>query len=84
MTEFRKEYDSMGEVLVPAKVYFGAQTMRSIHHFPIGHDVLPPVMIESLGILKKAAAKTNFALKKLPKDKMDLIVAAADEVIPWM
>ena len=81
MTEFRKEYDSMGEVLVPAKVYFGAQTMRSIHHFPIGHDVLPPVMIESLGILKKAAAKTNFALKKLPKDKMDLIVAAADEVI---
>lgn len=81
MAEFRKEHDSMGEVLVPSKVYFGAQTMRSIHHFPISHDTLPKVMIEALGILKKAAAKTNFALKKLPQDKMDLIVAACDEVI---
>lgn len=81
MTEFRKESDSMGEVQVPKNVYYGAQTMRSIHHFSIGHDVLPPLMIQSIGILKKAAAIVNCNLGKLPEEKKKLIVQATDEVI---
>ncbi len=81
MDQFRKETDSMGEVLVPNGMYYGAQTVRSITNFSIGDDTLPRFMIEALGILKKAAAMTNFDLNKLPEDKKNLIIQAADEVI---
>src|SRR5690606_2826264 len=59
------------------------QTQRSLHHFDIGFDVMPREMIRALGILKKAAALVNHELKpdKLTKEKLDLIVRAADEVI---
>jgi fumarate hydratase class II len=77
----RIESDSMGEVEVAADKYWGAQTERSLHHFNIGFDVMPREMIRALGILKKAAALTNFDLGKLDTDKKDLIVRAADEVI---
>src|SRR3954468_5739375 len=77
----RIETDSMGEIEVPADVYWGAQTQRSLKHFNIGFDVMPREVIRALGILKKAAAITNFDLGKLPEDKMKLIVQAADEVI---
>ena len=77
----RIETDSMGEVEVPVDVYWGAQTQRSLLHFDIGFDVMPRELIRALGILKKAAAIVNFDLGKLPEDKKDLIVAAADEVI---
>ena len=77
----RIETDSMGEVEVPANVYWGAQTQRSLHHFNIGSDVMPREMIRALGILKKAAAITNCELGKLSEEKKDLIVKAADEVI---
>lgn len=79
--ETRIETDSMGEVEVPANVYWGAQTQRSLHHFNIGSDVMPREMIRALGILKKAAAITNCELGKLSEEKKDLIVKAADEVI---
>src|SRR5437763_12266569 len=77
----RTESDSMGPIEVPADVYYGAQTARSLIHFPIGRDTMPPELIRSLGILKKAAALVNQDLGKLPADKAQLIVRAADEVI---
>ncbi len=79
----RIETDSMGEIAVEADKYWGAQTERSLHHFNIGFDTMPREMIRALGILKKAAAMTNHELKSnlLTKEKLDLIVQAADEVI---
>ena len=79
--KMRNESDSMGEIEVPANVYWGAQTQRSLKHFNIGFDVMPREVIRALGVLKKAAAIVNFDLGKLPEDKKDLIVQAADEVI---
>jgi fumarate hydratase class II len=69
-TKTRIETDSMGEIEVPADVYWGAQTQRSLKHFNIGFDVMPREVIRALGILKKAAAITNNALGKLLDDKM--------------
>src|SRR5437867_13157601 len=77
----RLESDSMGTVAVPANVYWGAQTARSLIHFSIGHDRMPPELIWAFGILKKAAALVNEALGKLPPAKARRIVQAADEVI---
>jgi fumarate hydratase, class II len=77
----RIESDSMGEIAVPSNVYWGAQTQRSLHHFDIGRDTMPPELIWAFGILKKAAALVNQDLGKLPADKAKLIVQAADEVI---
>ena len=77
----RLESDSMGTVAVPANVYWGAQTARSLIHFRIGHDLIPPELLWAFGILKKAAALVNEALGKLPPAKARLIVQAADEVI---
>jgi fumarate hydratase, class II len=77
----RTESDSMGTIEVPDEVYWGAQTARSLMHFKIGEDRMPPELIRAIGILKKAAALVNQDLGKLPKEKAELIVAAADEVI---
>ncbi len=80
-TRTRIESDSMGQIEVPANVYWGAQTQRSLHHFDIGRDIMPPELIRAFAILKKAAALVNQDLGKLPADKAKLIVQAADEVI---
>jgi fumarate hydratase class II len=77
----RVESDSMGKIEVPANVYWGAQTQRSLIHFNIGRDTMPPELIRAFGILKKAAALVNQELGKLPADKAKLISQAADEVI---
>lgn len=77
----RVESDSMGTIEVPANVYWGAQTQRSLLHFNIGRDVMPPELIRAFGILKKACALVNQDLGKLPAEKAKLIVQAADEVI---
>ncbi len=77
----RLETDSMGAIPVPHNVYWGAQTARSLIHFDIGEDILPPEMIKALGILKKACALANADLGKLAPEKRDLIVRAADEVV---
>ncbi len=77
----RIESDSMGEILVPADRYWGAQTQRSLHYFNIGEDRFTRPVIRALGILKKAAALTNGDLGLLSRDRLDLIVRAADEVI---
>jgi fumarate hydratase class II len=77
------ETDSMGEIEVADAHLWGAQTERSIHNFPIGRDrfVWGRAIVESLGILKKAAAQANAELKQIPEDVADLIVRASDEVI---
>jgi fumarate hydratase, class II len=81
--EARVETDSMGAVDVPSDKYWGAQTQRSLHHFSIGGPTerMPIEVVRAFGILKKACALVNAEIGKLPKDKADLIVTAADEVI---
>ncbi|WP_010147574.1 class II fumarate hydratase [Serinicoccus profundi] len=83
MTTARIETDSMGQVEVASDRYWGAQTQRSIHNFPIGQDtfVWGRPIITALGILKKGAAQANAELGELPQEVADLIVRAADEVI---
>ncbi|MNK07373.1 Fumarate hydratase class II [compost metagenome] len=78
---FRTEKDTMGDVQVPADKLWGAQTQRSTQNFRIGGDRFPREMIKALGVLKKSAALTNLQLGLLAKDKADLIVQAANEVI---
>src|SRR5208282_5522554 len=77
----RIESDSMGKIEVPANVYWGAQTQRSLLHFNISRDTMPPELIHAFGTLKKACALVNQDLGKLPAEKAKLIVQAADEVI---
>jgi fumarate hydratase class II len=79
--ESRLESDSMGEVHVPANVYWGAQTYRSLHHFPIAGDTMPKGLISAFGTLKLAAAYANNELDLLADDKAELIQKAAKEVI---
>jgi len=79
--EYRTERDTMGELQVPNDRYYGCQTARSLMNFKIGGERIPHELIRALGILKKAAALTNAELGTLPKEKADLIVQAADEVI---
>jgi len=78
---YRIETDSMGEIHVPVDKYYGAQTARSLMNFKIGGERFPAELIRALGIVKKAAALTNYDLGVLPADKKNLIVKAADEVI---
>ena len=83
--EYRVEHDSMGEVRVPGDKYWGAQTERSRNNFPIGVglETMPREIIHAFGILKKAAAMANHALKpeKMTEEKLTVISQAADEVI---
>ncbi|HET9097701.1 MAG TPA: class II fumarate hydratase [Candidatus Baltobacteraceae bacterium] len=85
-TTTRTESDSMGKIAVPADKYYGAQSARSLIHFNIGEgewprDIMPRQVIKAMGVLKKACALVNSDLGKLDKEKTDLIVKAADEVI---
>jgi len=79
--DVRIESDTMGEIEVAADRYWGAQTERSLHHFAIGHDTMPPALIRAFGVLKLASAQVNQALGKLDAEKADLIERAAGEVI---
>ena len=83
--EYRIEHDSMGEVRVPADKYWGAQTQRSHENFPIGVGIetMPREITHAFGILKKAAALANAALRpeKMTGEKLDAISTACDEVI---
>lgn len=76
----RTETDSLGSIEVPGDRYWGAQTARSLIHFDIGTDRMPPEVIRAFGILKQAAARVNQELGNLPQAKADLIVQAAQEV----
>ncbi|MCB9033669.1 MAG: class II fumarate hydratase [Chitinophagales bacterium] len=81
--EFRIEKDTMGKVEVPANVYWGAQTQRSIHNFKIAQDInkMPKEIIEAFAYLKKAAAITNFEAGVLDEHKEKLIIQVCDEIL---
>ena len=77
----RKEFDSMGDVEVPADRYWGAQTQRSLQHFSIGDDHMPKAVYHAYGYVKKAAAIVNAKADRLEHWRADAILRAADEVI---
>lgn len=79
--QYRTEKDSMGEMLVPADKYWGAQTQRSYQNFKIGEEKMPREIVHAFGILKKAAAGANNELGRLSDEKYAYISKACDEVI---
>ena len=81
--EFRIEKDTMGEVKVPAHVYWGAQTQRSIDNFRIAQDInkMPKEIIHAFAYLKKAAALTNRDAGVLAEEKAALIGQVCDEIL---
>jgi len=81
MADFRRETDSLGEVLVPAGRLWGAQTQRSLEYFSIGTDLMPREMVSAYATLKKAAAIANHAVGRLADPQRRLIVEACDEIL---
>jgi fumarate hydratase, class II len=81
--EYRIEKDTIGEVEVPANVYWGAQTQRSIENFDIARDInkMPKEIIKAFAYLKHAAALTNLDAAVLDKEKADLIGKVCNEII---
>ena len=81
--QFRTEKDTMGTVQVPANVYWGAQTQRSIENFKIAQDInrMPKEIIRAFAILKKAAALTNLDAGVISKDKVELISKVCVEIL---
>ncbi len=79
--KFRKEFDSIGSINVPADKYWGASTQRSKKYFDIGDFLVRPVLIKSIAIIKKAAAITNYKNRDLDKKISSAIIKASNEVI---
>ena len=78
--EFRIEHDTMGEVRVPAKALWRAQTQRAVENFPISFRGLDRNQIRAMALLKAACAQVNKDLNLLPAEKADAIIAAAGEI----
>ena len=78
---FRIERDTFGEIEVPATRLWGAQTQRSLEHFRISGERMPPELIRALALVKRACAAVNRALGALEPAQADAIIAAADEVL---
>ena len=78
--DFRIETDSLGEVRVPARAYWGAQTQRAIENFPISGIPMPRRVIRALGLVKKAAAEFNRDRGELDAKIAGAIVQASQEV----
>ena len=76
----RTERDSMGDMLVPASAYYGAQTQRAVENFPISGSGIPTEVVRALGIIKAAAAKVNHGQGVLDDDRYAAIDQAAQEV----
>ncbi len=81
MANYRIEKDSLGEVKVPNRAYWGAQTQRAIENFPVSGLGFPAVFIRSLGLIKLACAKVNRELGLLDKNRFNAIIAACCEII---
>lgn len=81
--QYRIEKDTMGEVQVPADVYWGAQTQRSIENFKIAQDInkMPKEIIKAFAYLKHGAALANHELGVFPKEKTDLIGTVCNEIL---
>ncbi len=78
--EYRIEKDTMGEIKVRSDRYWGAQTERSTQNFAIGKEKMDIEIIRAFAILKKAAAITNWKLRKLDAQKKDIICQVCDEI----
>ena len=79
--EFRIEHDTMGEVKVPKKHFWGAQTQRSLENFCIGTETIPRAVINAFAVLKAAAARANQRLGKMDSLKSEAIVEACDDIL---
>lgn len=79
--EFRIEHDTMGEVKVPKKHFWGAQTQRSLENFCIGTETIPREVINAFAVLKAAAARANQRLGKMDSLKSEAIVEACDDIL---
>ena len=77
----RLEKDSMGDMTVPARAYWGAQTQRAFENFPISGYRFGRRFVRAMGLIKQSAAKVNNDLGKLDSERANLIVKAAQEVI---
>jgi fumarate hydratase class II len=88
MTNYRVEVDSMGEVCVPARAYYSAQTQRAVENFPISGTQLPPALLRAMGLVKFACAIANRDLGKLTGSgknpltdpQVEALLSAAKEV----
>jgi fumarate hydratase class II len=76
----REERDSMGSVQVDDSRLWGAQTERSLHHFRISTERMPPELVRALAAVKRACAEVNVALDLLPRERGEAIAQAAAEV----
>jgi aspartate ammonia-lyase len=81
MPKTRKEKDSLGSISVPARAYYGAQTARAVHNYPISGIRAHSLLIRALGMVKRAAAETNKKLGLVDAHRADAISQAAQEVI---
>ncbi len=81
MSEYRTEIDTLGEVKVPEKAYYGAQTMRAVENFKISGIKFQPAFIRAQAIIKRSAALANHKEGILDKKLADVIVRAADEIL---
>ena len=79
--KFRKEFDSIGSINVPENKYWGASTQRSKKYFDIGEFLVRPILIKSIAIIKKAAAKVHGKEKQIDSNLSKAIIKASDEVI---
>ena len=78
---FRTEKDPLGTLDVPDSAYYGVQTARGIHNFPISGARPHPALVRAIVQVKKAAARANMATGRLPKQIGNAIVEAADEIL---
>lgn len=76
----REERDYLGAVEVPAKAYYGAQTQRAVHNFPISGLKVHPHLIHAAGCVKRTAAMANAASGRLQVRIAEAIISAAEDV----
>lgn len=81
MDEYRIETDSFGEIRVPQKHFWGAQTQRSLHHFAISHEKMDKNLIHAIVLIKKCVTQVNLEMKLLPTETALAIISAADEIL---
>ena len=79
--KFRKEFDSIGSIKVPSEKYWGASTQRSKKYFDIGEFLVRPILIKSIAIIKKAAAKVHVNERQISTKISNAIIKAANEII---
>jgi fumarate hydratase class II len=77
----RTERDTFGPISVPADRLWGAQTQRSLEHFRISTEKMPPALIRALLIVKRSAARVNIVLGTIDRKKAEAIIAAAEEAL---